>query len=380
MRNLLGPFAITSLLATTSAAAQPLYHSEAPIAYLVDMASGTVLFEKQATRKIPPASMAKMMTTYVAFEMIAKGRLKPEQKFKVRPDSWKKWNSTGSTMFLKPNEAVSVANLLHGVITLSGNDAAIVLAEGIAGSEDEFVSRINLKAKELGMNDSHFGTANGWPDGGRTQTTAKDLALLGARTIQDFPELYREYYGRAAFRWNGVTQINRNPILGRIKGADGLKTGHTNEAGYCFTGTATQDGRRLIMVVAGLSSMAARSQESLKLLNWGFDAWRAQPLYRAQAVVATLPVQMGEDGTVNAVAPDNLALTLPSTATPHYKLFIRYAGPIKAPLEKGEKVAELVAKFYDGRERAMPLVAAASVAEADYLGRAWNGLKSLVGA
>lgn len=380
MRNLLGPFAITSLLATPCAAAQPQYHSEAPITYLVDMASGTILFEKQAARKIPPASMAKMMTTYVAFEMIAEGRLKPEQKFKVRSESWEKWNNTGSTMFLKPNEAVSVANLLHGVVTLSGNDAAIVLAEGIAGSEDEFVSRMNLKAKELGMNDSHFGTANGWPDGGRTQSTAKDLALLGARTIKDFPELYREYYGRAAFRWNGVTQINRNPILGRIEGADGLKTGHTGEAGYCFTGTAAQDQRRLIMVVAGLGSMAARSQESVKLLNWGFAAWRAQPLYNAQAVVATLPVQMGEDGTVNAVAPDNLVLTLPSAGTAHYKLLIRYTGPIKAPVSKGEKVADLVAKFDDGRERVMPLVAAVSVAETDYLGRAWNGLKSLVGA
>lgn len=379
MRNLLGLFATTSLLATASTAAQPEYISEAPIAYLVDIASGTVLFEKQATRKIPPASMAKMMTTYVAFEMIADGRLKPDQKFKVRPESWKKWNNTGSTMFLKPSEAVSIANLLHGIVTLSGNDAAIVLAEGIAGSEEQFVSRMNVKAKDLGMNDSHFGTANGWPDGGKTQTTAKDLALLGARTIQDFPELYREYYGRAAFRWNGVTQINRNPILGRIKGADGLKTGHTGEAGYCFTGTAEQGGRRLIMVVAGLGSMAARSQESVKLLSWGFAAWRAQPLYKAQAVVATLPVQMGEDGTVNGVAPDNLALTLPSAGTAHYKLLIRYTGPIKAPLEKGEKVAELVAKFDDGRERVMPLVAAASVAEADYFGRVWNGLKLLVG-
>ena len=379
MRIQLGLFATFSFLATTGVVARPEYHSEAPIAYLVDMTSGTVLFEKQASRKIPPASMAKMMTAYVAFHLIARGKLKPEQKFKVRPESWKKWNNTGSTMFLKPNELVSVANLLHGVVTLSGNDAAIVLAEGIAGSEAEFVSLMNAKAKDLGMADSRFGTANGWPDGGRTQTTAKDLALLGARTIQDFPELYREYYGRPAFRWNGVSQTNRNPILGRIKGADGLKTGHTNEAGYCFIGTAEQEGRRLIMVVAGLGSMTARSQESLKLLKWGFTEWRVQPLYEAQAVVARLPVQIGEEGSVNAVAQDNLALTLPSAGTAHYKLLIRYTGPLKAPLIKGEEVAELVAKFNDGSERVMPLVAAESVAEADYFGRAWNGLKSLVG-
>jgi serine-type D-Ala-D-Ala carboxypeptidase (penicillin-binding protein 5/6) len=378
MRIVPGLLAAASFVFVTSAVARPQFESAAPIAYMVDMASGAVLFDKDSTRKIPPASMAKMMTTYVVFDLINRGELKPEQKFTVRPQTWKKWNNTGSTMFLKPNERVSVSDLLHGVVTVSGNDAAIVLAEGISGSEAGFVSLMNAKARQLGMTDSQFGTANGWPDDDRTLTTARDLALLGAKTIHDFPTLYRTYYGLKDYRWNNVTQPNRNPILDQIAGADGVKTGHTDEAGYCFTGTAEQNGRRIMMVVAGLGSMEARAQESLRLLHWGFDAWRAQPLYKAQSVVATLPVQLGDANQINLVAPHRLALALPAKDAPRYRLVVRYTGPLKAPLRKGTQVAQLVAKFDDGSEQAMPLVTAQSVAQAGYFGRAWNGLKALV--
>jgi serine-type D-Ala-D-Ala carboxypeptidase (penicillin-binding protein 5/6) len=380
MRIVPGLFATASLAMGGGAAARPQFESLAPIAYMVDMASGAVLFDKNSNRKIPPASMTKMMTAYVVFDLIDQGKLKPKKKFTVRPETWKNWNNTGSTMFLKPNQQVSVAHLLHGVVTLSGNDAAIVLAEGISGSEADFVLLMNAKARELGMKNSQFGTANGWPDNGRTLTTARDLALLGARTIHDFPELYREFYGLREYRWNNVTQPNRNPILGRIKGADGVKTGHTDHAGYCFTGTAEQNGRRIMMVVAGLGSTDARAQESRRFLQWGFDAWRAQPLYKAQSVVATLPMQLGEDNRIKVIAPRKLALALPAKDAPRYKLFVRYTGPIKAPLKKGSQVAKLVAKFEDGSEQIMPLIAAQSVAKAGYFGRAYNGLKSLVGA
>jgi D-alanyl-D-alanine carboxypeptidase (penicillin-binding protein 5/6) len=379
MRIVIGLFAAASFLVTTNASARPQFESAAPIAYMVDMASGTVLFNKNSNRKIPPASMTKMMTAYVVFDLINQGKLKPEKKFTVRPETWKKWNNTGSTMFLKPNEQVSVADLLHGVVTLSGNDAAIVLAEGISGNEADFVLLMNAKARQLGMKDSQFGTANGWPDNGRTLTTAQDLALLGARTIRDFPKLYREFYGLREYSWNNVTQPNRNPILGRIKGADGVKTGHTDEAGYCFTGTAEQNGRRIMMVVAGLGGMEARAQESRRFLQWGFDAWRAQPLYKARSVVATLPIQLGDTNRIDVIAPRKLGLALPAKDAPRYKLFVRYTGPIKAPLRKGSQVAKLVAKFEDGSEQVMPLIAAQSVAKAGYFGRAYNGLKSLVG-
>ena len=372
--------ALLFALSATAGLARPQYDSAAPIAYLVDMSSGAVLFDKGAQRRIPPASMAKMMTTYVAFDLIQQGKLDPKDKFTVTPQIWEKWNNTGSTMFLKPGEQVSVADLLHGVVTLSGNDAAIVLAEGVAGSEAAFVDRMNIAANRLGMKHSRFGTANGWPDEGRTLTTAHDLAVLGARTIHDFPVLYRQYYGFRSFTWNGVSQPNRNPILGRIAGADGVKTGHTDEAGYCFTGTAQQNGRRLMMVVAGLPSMAARAEESRKLLTWGFTAWRAQRLFKSRAVVATLPVQLGTLSRVQVVAPRALSLALPAKDAPRYKLFVRYAGPVKAPIKKGAELAQLLAKFDDGSVQIMPLVAARAVGRAGFFGRAFNGFKRLVGA
>lgn len=371
---------LAASLAPASAIARPQYDSAAPIAYMIDIASGAVLLDKGSRQKIPPASMAKMMTTYVAFDLISKGKLTPETKFTIRPETWKAWNNTGSTMFLKPGEKVRVADLLHGVVTLSGNDAAMALAEGIAGNEAAFVARMNATAKRLGMNDSHFATANGWPDKSRTLTTAHDLALLGARTIHDFPELYRQYYGQPAFRWNNVTQMNRNPILGKIAGADGVKTGHTDEAGYCFTGTAQQNDRRIILVVAGLTSMSARTAESVAMMRWGFGAWRAQPLFRVNQVVAHIPIQLGTASRIAVLAPRKLALALPSQQAPRYKLFVRYRGPIKAPLKKGAEVAQLVAKFSDGTEQVMPLVASKSVSEADFIGRALNGFKSLAGA
>jgi serine-type D-Ala-D-Ala carboxypeptidase (penicillin-binding protein 5/6) len=372
--------ALVLALSATASSARPQYESAAPIAYLVDMSSGAVLFDKGSGRRIPPASMAKMMTTYVAFDLISRGKLNPKQKYTVSPAAWTKWNNAGSTMFLKPGEQVSIADLLHGVVTLSGNDAAIVLAEGIDGSEAAFVGRMNATAKRLGMKDSQFGTANGWPDENRTLTTAHDLALLGARTIHDFPELYRQYYGFRSFQWNGISQPNRNPILGRIAGADGVKTGHTDEAGYCFTGTAQQNGRRLVMVVAGLPSMAARAAESLKLLDWGFTVWRAKPLFKSRSVVATLPVQLGSETRVQVIAPRALALALPAKDAPRYKLFVRYAGPVKAPFKKGAELAQLVAKFDDGSEQVMPLIAERAIGKAGFFGRALNGIKSLVGA
>ena len=373
-------FVVTALLPlAASAVARPPYETAAPIAYMVDMASGAVLIDKRSRQKIPPASMAKIMTAYVAFDLIDRGRLNPDTKFTVRPEAWKAWNNKGSTMFLKPGEQVRVADLLHGVVTLSGNDAAIALAEGIAGSEAAFVDRMNVTAKKLGMKDSHFGTANGWPDRGRTLTTAHDLALLGSRTINDFPTLYRQYYGQSDFRWNNVTQRNRNPILGRIAGADGVKTGHTDQAGYCFTGTAEQKGRRIMLVVAGLPSMVVRADESIRMMRWGVEAWRAQPLFRANRIVAHIPVQLGKEIRVDAVAPHNLALALPAKQTTRYKLVVRYHGPIRAPIKKGTEVAQLVAKFSDGSEQVMPLIAARPVAATGFFGRALNGVKLLAG-
>jgi serine-type D-Ala-D-Ala carboxypeptidase (penicillin-binding protein 5/6) len=218
-------FSAFALLCAAQAQGQPAYRSSAQIAYLVDLSSGTVLLEKNSKRSMAPASMTKMMTTYVVFDLIKQGKIDPAGKVQVNPESWRKWERVGSTMFLKPKQKVPISDLLHGVVTLSGNDAAIVLAEGVSGTEKEFVALMNQTAQRLGMKDTVFGTANGWPDRKRTVSTARDLAILAHRTITDFPALYRQYYGLRKYSWNGITQINRNPILQRVQGADGMKTG-----------------------------------------------------------------------------------------------------------------------------------------------------------
>lgn len=289
------PLAIVAL-AMPSVAAAPQFQGTAPIAYMEDLSSGAVLYQRDADRRMPPASMAKMMTVYVAFDMIRKGELKLDQNFTVRPETWQRWHGpqAGSTMFLSTGENVSVENLLKGIVTLSGNDACVVLAEGISGTEQTFTDRMNQQAKKLGLTNSHFGTSNGWPDNGVTYVTARDLAHLATATIKDFPDLYKRFYSLRSFTWGktlgagaDITQANRDPLLGRVAGADGLKTGHTEEAGYGFTGSAEQNNRRLVMVVAGLTSSGGRAEESVRFMDWGFRAWQAKPVVAQGKQVST---------------------------------------------------------------------------------------------
>ncbi len=369
--------ALSFLAALSTPAA---YVSKAPVAYMVDMASGTPLYARNADRKIPTASMAKMMSAWVVFEAMKAGKLQPQQTYVVSDASWKAWNNKGSTMFLKAREKVSVDQLLHGMLTVSGNDASVVLAEGVAGSEAAFVVRMNQEAKRLGMKSSRFGTANGWPDEGRTYSTAHDLAILAERIVTDHPELFRRYFGKREFSWNNVVQPNRNPLLGAVAGADGLKTGHSDEAGYCLAGTAERNGRRIIMVIAGLNSQQDRISEARTFMNWGFAAWTSRPLFKRGAKVAQIPVQLGTSTTIDLLAPRALAAVLPATGGKNVKLAVRYKGPVRAPFGKGTKLAELVATLPDGSKQVMPLVAARDVETATFLGRAWNGVRSLVGA
>lgn len=376
-----------ALAAVPVTAAAPPYSTEAPIAFIQDLSSGAVLFSKGADARIPPASMAKMMTAHVAFRLIQKGELKLDQKFVVRPETWKQWHgpAAGSTMFLSPGEEVSVENLLHGIVTLSGNDACVVLAEGIAGTEQAFVALMNEEAKRLGLSNSHFGNSNGWPDEGVTYVSARDLAKLAAATIEETPDLYRKFYGTREFTWGktmggaNITQANRNPLLGRVPGADGLKTGHTAEAGFGFTGSAEQDGRRLVMVLAGLKSFNQRIEESVRFMDWGFKAWKAQPLFKKGQEVDKAPVQLGSEREVSLVAPKNLAVTLPRTASANMTVKLVYDGPIKAPIKKGQEIAQLVVSTPDTAPQVMPLVAAEDVEEAGIFGRLWNGFMSLFG-
>ena len=380
----------TSLLAASAApAAAPQFETEAKVAYLMDLSSGATLYAKNADVRMPPASMAKMMTTDVAFELIDKGQLPPNKMCTVRPETWQRWHgpAAGSTMFLSPNEQVSVENLLKGIVTLSGNDASVVLAECIAGTEQAFTDQMNALGKKLGLTNSHFGTANGWPDNGVTYVSARDLATLARWEIEHHYKLYKQFYSLPSFTWGktmgagqDITQSNRNPILGVVPGADGLKTGHTDEAGYGFTGSAEQNGRRLIEVVAGLPSWNARVTESKRLIEWGFGAWQAKPLFQQGAKVGTAQVQMGSSGQVSLVAPRNLAVTVPSgLSTGAIQTRIRYNGPLVAPIAKGQEVAQLVVTTGDTPPQIVPLVAGEDVGKAGFFARIWLGLKSLFG-
>jgi serine-type D-Ala-D-Ala carboxypeptidase (penicillin-binding protein 5/6) len=389
-------FGILSLnlasVASVSVAAAPPFDTPAPVAFMQDMNSGAILYSKQPDYRMPPASLAKMMTVYVAFDLIKRGELKLDQKFTMSPDTWKKWHSQGSTMFLSAGEQVSVADLLSGIITLSGNDACIVLAEGIAGTEPAFVNLMNQQRDRLGMKNSNFGTANGWPDGGVTYVTARDLATLAQATIRDYPDLYKTFYSKPNFAWgktmggNNITQDNRDPLLGRVAGADGLKTGHTDEAGYGFTGSAEQGGRRLVIVLAGMQSVGERIQQSVAFMNWGFSAWRLKPLFATGKRIETAEVQGGSDSTVGLVAPRDLAVTVPlgiggvlgqqvGGNAPQIK--VTYDGPIKAPIKAGQHIADLIVTPAGLPSQVMPLVAEADVAEAGFFGRIWASIKAL---
>ena len=289
-------------------------------------------------------------------------------------------------MFLSPGEQVSVRNLLHGIVTLSGNDATVVLAECISGTEAAFVALMNQQSRALGLENSHWGNPVGWPDEGVTHTTARDLAALAAATIRDHPRLYREYYGRRDFTWGRtmgagqpITQGNRNPLLGRISGADGLKTGHTAEAGFGFTGSADQNGRRIVMVVAGLSSFNQRIEESVRFMDWGFRAWQSRPLLGLGERVGEARVQLGSDSAVGLVAPRALAVTFPAGPRQNITARIVYQGPVRAPIAQGQHIADLVVQAGDMPPQVTPLVAEEAVGEAGFFGRIWAGLKSLLG-
>jgi D-alanyl-D-alanine carboxypeptidase (penicillin-binding protein 5/6) len=261
----------------------------------------------------------------------------------------------------------------------------VVLAECIAGTEPAFAALMNAEAKRLGMTNSRFGNSNGWPDEGFTFTTARDLAKLAAATIQDTPDLYKSFYQKQSFTWGKtlgggqpITQGNRNPLLGKVQGADGLKTGHTQEAGYGFTGSAEQNGRRLIMVVAGLDSFNGRIEESVKFMDWGFRSWKSQPLFAKGKRVGEAQVQLGSEDKVGLVAPRDLAVTLPAgLASGNVRVKIVYDGPIKAPIKQGQHVANLIVQTGDTAPQTMPLIAAEAVEEAGFFGRLWAGIASL---
>ncbi len=378
-------FALLAATAIPAAAQAPTFTTPAVYAFMKDLSSGTILYAKAADTRIPPASMGKMMSVYVAFEMIKRGDATLDQKIMVRPETWKKWHSQGSTMFLSPGEQVSVENLLHGIVTLSGNDACVVLAEGLGGTEENYVALMNKAAKKIGLKNSQFANTNGWPDPNEF-VTARDLAMIAEATIRDFPDLYKKFYATESFTWgktlgkgDDITQPNRNPILGKISGADGLKTGHTEEAGYGFTGSAIQGGRRIVMVVAGLSSFNERIGASVDFMNWGFNAWAGIPVLKAGQSAGNAKLAGGAVPEVAMVAPRDLFVTVPRGTGSDRKTRAVAVADLKAPVAKGQKVGEYIVSVPGQADTRLPLVAAAPVEAAGPMLAAWLWLKSLVG-
>lgn len=382
--RLIAPIAL--FLAATPALAQaPAYTTAAPIAFLKDLQTGRILLAKDADKRIPPASMGKMMSVYVAFKLIKSGEANLEQPILVREETWKKWNNQGSTMFLDVNSQVSVENLLHGIVTLSGNDACVVLAEGLGGTEANYVALMNREAKRLGLKSSNFANTNGWPDPNE-YVTARDLATIAEATIRDFPDLYARFYQKEGFTWGktmgagqAITQGNRNPLLGKVAGADGLKTGHTEEAGYGFTGSAVQNGRRLVMVVAGLPSFGTRVSASVDFMNWGFAAWQNIPLGKKGQVMGKVAISGAADPTIDAVAGKDLFVTLPRGFGMERKTSVEALPGLSAPLKAGQQVGNLVVTMPGQQPLKAPLVTPVAIEEAGMFRRAWNWLMSFFG-
>lgn len=346
-----------------------------PVTLLVDAGSHQVLQARQPDLRFVPASMTKVMTAYVAFEEMSRGRLLPSREFTVAPDTARQWGSRGSGLRLSAGTRISADTLIHAITTVSANDGSVVLAQGHAGSVPAWTALMNGEAKRLGMTNSHFATPNGWPDNGATYVSARDLVTLGGALIARHPDRYRTYFGQKRMTWNGVTQENHDPTVGVIPGADGIKTGFTRAAGFNFLGSATRDGRRLLMVVAGAKSEAQRAAASRALLEWGFAAWRNRTLFAANARIADARVQDGAAQSVPLIAGGAVQATVPASGDAKVSLRVIYDGPLVAPIAKGAEVAALEVRVDDLPPVRLPLLAATSVAQANPLQRLLNGLR-----
>ena len=347
--------------------------TEAQQFILMDAGTGMVLAEKNADEPMYPASMSKIMTLYVVFEHLADGQLDLEDTFTV---SKKAWRMKGSRMFLEVNTKVTVSELLRGVIVQSGNDACIVLAEGLAGSEAAFADLMNERADELGLADSHFTNATGWPDPDHI-TTARDIAELSRRIIEDFPEYY-PMFAEKSFTYNGIKQGNRNPLLYRYDGADGLKTGYTQASGHGLAASAKRGEQRLVLVVNGINGVDTRARESERLLSYGFRAFKTYVLFRAGQVVDTFDVWLGEADALPLVAESDIVLMMPRKSRKGMVVKIVADGPIAAPVEQGTRVATLVVSAPDVETRQWPLLAGASVDSLSGFGRIGAAIDALI--
>ncbi|MFZ3235427.1 MAG: D-alanyl-D-alanine carboxypeptidase family protein [Stellaceae bacterium] len=338
--------------------------TQAAHAIILEADTGTVLLDKGADERMPPASMAKMMTIYTVFSMLKDGKAKLTDELPVSEEAWR---TGGSKMFVPLGGKVSVDDLLHGAIIQSGNDACVVLAQGLAGSVEAFVDLMNEKAKAIGLKDSHFANVDGLPDPNEW-VTARDLATLAIRTIKDFPEYYK-LYSQMDFTFNNIKQGNRNPLLYKNMGADGLKTGHTEEAGFSLTASIVRGGRRVIMVLGGLPSMKARAEESERLADWAFREFDDYRLFAAGDKVDDAQIWLGNDARVPLTVGRDLVVTLSRKQRKDMQVSLQYDSPIPAPVQKGETLGKIVVSAPDMTQQEVPLIAGADVARMDAMGR-----------
>jgi D-alanyl-D-alanine carboxypeptidase (penicillin-binding protein 5/6) len=371
------------ILSVTLAAPAMAFETKAKQAVILDYATKAVLFEKSAFDPMYPASMTKMMTTYILTDEVAKGKVKLEDTFYISENAWQQGNPQlreGSNMFVELHSNVKVEDLLRGIIIQSGNDACIAVAEGMAGSVDAFAERMNTVAKQIGMKATNFVNPDGWPDPAHV-TTAYDLSILAWHIIHDHPEFYH-YYSEPEFTYNGIRQYNRNLLLGR-KGAfmvDGLKTGHTEASGYGITVSGVdKNGRRLIAVVNGLASIKERAEEAASVLGYGFANFELVKVLSAGQDVQALPVHFGAVPDVKAVAAEDVSLNLPRVGKENTTFSLRYNGPLAAPVKKGDQIAELVVTPQNMPQQIIPLVASEDVAKAGFFRRAILNLKAMSG-
>lgn len=359
--------AFTALFALLLPLQAQAFDTTAGSAWVYDVGTGTVLLEKNADQPVPPASMSKLMTVYMLFEAVRDGRLQMDTRL---PVSTKARQMEGSTMFLNERDRPTVEELIKGIIVLSGNDACVVVAEGLAGTEEAFARQMNDKAKALGMTQSNFANASGWPDPNHVMT-AHDLGILAEHLVEDFPELYK-YFAITEFPYDDrapANRFNRNPLLKLGIGADGLKTGHTQEAGYGLVGSAVQGQRRVIFVVTGLETEQARAEEAERIAAWAFRDFTMKEVVPGGETVATLPVWLGSQSQVALTTENGLNVLMPLGAESGVTAEAVFTGPIEAPVSKGDRLGTLEIQIPGVGPANVPLVAAEDIDAAGFVGR-----------
>ncbi len=370
--------ALILVMCWAAPAAAQLFETRAKEAILVDSDTGTVLFSKNPDKPVPPASLAKLMTMEVVFNALKNGRLTMDDEFLVSENAWRKGGavSGGSTMFAELNSSIRLEDLIKGVIVQSANDGCIVIAEGMAGSEENFARVMTARARKIGLEHSVFRNSTGLPDPDQ-KVTMRDLAKLARYIQHEYPEYYKLYSLRD-FTWNKILQRNRNPLLAMDIGADGMKTGYTEESGYAIVGSVKRDGRRLIAAMSGLPDERSRGEEARKLLDWGVRAFEPYEIFKKNEIIGNVRLYGGAQMTVPVTVKDDLEILLPITDRDRMKARVVYTGPVPAPVRAGDKIASLKIWIGDDLSQETPLYAAQSVGIGPIHRRAFDALTELL--